>query len=255
MLEIADLGAGYSGIQALRGLSLKVNQGEMVALIGPNGAGKSTLLNCISGFIKPTAGSICFEGRDLVGTAAFRIARAGLLHVPEGRQILGELSVVENLQLGVTALGGRPASHNLERVYALFPILAERSAQLAGSLSGGEQQMLAIGRALMGAPRLLLLDEPSLGLSPLIAAQMLSALRKLNEEGLTILLVEQNARQALRSTHRAYLVEQGRVVQQGDSAALADDPGVIAHYLGQAGIRKGAATSEARQHLAEVHNA
>jgi branched-chain amino acid transport system ATP-binding protein len=138
----------------------------------------------------------------------------------------------------VTALGGRPATHNLERIYALFPILKERGAQLAGSLSGGQQQMLAIGRALMGGPRLLLLDEPSLGLSPLIAAQVLAALRDLNKEGLTILLVEQNARQALRATHRAYLVEQGRVVQEGESGILANDPSVIAHYLGQTGSRR-----------------
>ena len=233
MLEISALTAAYSGIEALRGISLTVNAGEMVALIGPNGAGKSTLLNCISGLVKPTAGSIRFEGQEITGVAAFRIARLGLLHVPEGRQILGELSVLENLQLGITALNGRNPTHDLERIFAHLPILARRQAQLAGSLSGGEQQMLAIGRALMGAPRLLLLDEPSLGLSPLIASQVLTALRELNAAGLTILLVEQNARQALRSTHRAYLVEQGRVVRHGVSAELANDPSIVAHYLGQ----------------------
>lgn len=235
MLEISELTAGYSGIQALRGITLKVKEGEMVALIGPNGAGKSTLLNAVSGIVRPTGGSIRFDGRDINGTAAFRIARQGLLQVPEGRQILGDLSVLENLQLGATALNGRATSHDLDHIFALFPILTERHSQRAGSLSGGQQQMLAIGRALMGAPRLLLLDEPSLGLSPLMASQVLAALRELNAGGLTILLVEQNARQALRSTNRAYVVEQGRTVHHGESAALVRDPRVIAHYLGQAG--------------------
>ena len=154
--------------------------------------------------------------------------------MPEGRQILGELSVLENLQLGVTALHRRTPTHDLRRVYSLFPILEERSQQRAGSLSGGQQQMLAIGRALMGGPRLLLLDEPSLGLSPLLAKVVLSALRELNREGLTILLVEQNARAALRATKHAFVLEQGRIVHQGASEALAQDPDVIAHYLGQA---------------------
>jgi branched-chain amino acid transport system ATP-binding protein len=235
VLEISDLAASYSGIEALRGLSLAVGDGQMVALIGPNGAGKSTLLNCISGIVKPSRGRIRFAGEDITGRPAHRISRAGLIQVPEGRQILADLSVLENLQLGATARGGRPPTHDLDQVFALFPILAERRSQRAGSLSGGQQQMLAIGRGLMGAPRLLLLDEPSLGLSPLIAGQVLAALRALNAGGLTILLVEQNARQALRSTGRAYVVEQGRVVHQGPSEALARDPQVIAHYLGQAG--------------------
>ena len=234
MLEISDLHAGYSGNQVLHGISLSVAEGEMVAIIGPNGAGKSTLLNCISGILPVTGGSIKLAGRDITGEAAFLISRSGLLQVPEGRQILGDLTVLENLQLGVTALHRRKPTHDLTRIYALFPILEKRSLQRAGSLSGGEQQMLAIGRALMGAPRLLLLDEPSLGLSPLLTQVVLGALRELNAAGLTILLVEQNARQALRSTNRAYLVEQGRVVQHGKSEALARDPGIIAHYLGQA---------------------
>ncbi|MBU3737419.1 MAG: ABC transporter ATP-binding protein [Rhodoferax sp.] len=234
MLEISDLAAAYSGIRALKGVSLNVAQGEMVALIGPNGAGKSTLLNTISGLVRKSAGSIRFEGRDLAGMSAYQISRIGLLQVPEGRQILGDLSVQENLQLGTTALHHRATTHTLERIHDLFPILAERRDQRAGSLSGGQQQMLAIGRALMGAPRLLLLDEPSLGLSPLMAHQVLTALRRLNAEGLTILLVEQNARQALKSTHRAYLIEQGLVVKEGRSDELSQDSGVIAHYLGQA---------------------
>ena len=235
MIEISGLRAGYSGNEVLHGVSITVAAGEMVAIIGPNGAGKSTLLNCISGIVGTTSGTIKLEGRDITGEAAFRIARSGLLQVPEGRQILGDLSVLENLQLGVTALDDRKPTHDLRRVYALFPILQERSQQRAGSLSGGQQQMLAIGRALMGAPRLLLLDEPSLGLSPLLAKQVLNALRELNKEGLTILLVEQNARAALRATRHAFVLEQGKIVHQGPSDHLARDPDVIAHYLGQAG--------------------
>ena len=235
MLEISGLHAGYSGNEVLHGVSIKVAQGEMVAIIGPNGAGKSTLLNCVSGLLGVTGGSITLEGRDITSEAAFRISRNGLLQVPEGRQILGDLTVLENLQLGATALHHRKPTHDLRRVYALFPILEERNQQRAGSLSGGQQQMLAIGRALMGGPRMLLLDEPSLGLSPLLAIQVLSALRELNKEGLTILLVEQNARAALRSTQHAYVMEQGRIVHQGASSALAQDPDVISHYLGQGG--------------------
>jgi branched-chain amino acid transport system ATP-binding protein len=206
----------------------------MVTIIGPNGAGKSTLLNCISGLLGITGGTIKLEGRDIAGEDAYRISRAGLLQVPEGRQILGELSVLENLQLGVTALHGRKPTHDLRRIYTLFPILEERGRQRAGSLSGGQQQMLAIGRALMGGPRLLLLDEPSLGLSPLLAKTVLAALGELNREGLTILLVEQNARAALRATNHGFVLEQGRIVHQGPSADLARDPDVISHYLGQA---------------------
>ena len=249
MLEIANLHAGYSGNAVLHGVSLTVSEGEMVAIIGPNGAGKSTLLNCISGLLPATRGSIRLAGADITGRAPYLVSRAGLLQVPEGRQILGELTVRENLQLGSTALHGRKPTHDLGRVHALFPILEERSQQRAGSLSGGQQQMLAIGRALMGGPRLLLLDEPSLGLSPLLAQTVLTALRELNRQGLTILLVEQNARQALRSTHRAYLIEQGRVVQHGASSALAQDPAVIAHYLGQAGKPQGAAAGAAEVKL------
>ncbi len=243
MLEISDLHAGYNGNQVLHGVSINVAEGDMVAIIGPNGAGKSTMLNCISGFVDATRGRIKLEGRDITGEAAYLISRAGLLHVPEGRQILGDLTVIENLQLGVTALHGRTPTHDLRRVYTLFPILEERREQRAGSLSGGQQQMLAIGRALMGAPRVLLLDEPSLGLSPLLSQVVLGALRELNKEGLTILLVEQNARAALRSTKHAFVLEQGRIVHHGPSDELARDPEVIAHYLGQAGSRKSAAVA------------
>ena len=242
MLEISNLHAGYGGNEVLHGVSLKVDKGEMVAIIGPNGAGKSTMLNCISGLIGVSGGAIKLEGRDVTNEAAFRISRSGLLQVPEGRQILGDLTVLENLQLGVTALGGRKPSHDLARIYKLFPILNERNQQRAGSLSGGQQQMLAIGRALMGAPRLLLLDEPSLGLSPLLAKTVFAALRELNrDDGLTILLVEQNARAALRLTKHAYVLEQGRIVHEGASADLAKDPDVISHYLGQADKKRAAA--------------
>jgi branched-chain amino acid transport system ATP-binding protein len=242
MLEISAFHAGYGGNEVLHGISLNVDKGEMVAIIGPNGAGKSTLLNCISGLIGASGGAIRLEGHDITHQAAFRISRAGLLQVPEGRQILGDLTVLENLQLGTTALHDRKPTHDLKRVYQLFPILEERNQQRAGSLSGGQQQMLAIGRALMGAPRLLLLDEPSLGLSPLLAKQVFAALRELNrDDGLTILLVEQNARAALRLTRHAYVLEQGRIVHEGPSTELAKDPDVISHYLGQADRKRAAA--------------
>jgi branched-chain amino acid transport system ATP-binding protein len=231
-LEVTDLRAGYSGIQALRGVSLQVAAGEMVALIGPNGAGKSTLLNCISGIVRPTCRIDRLRRPRRHWAGPWLVSRLGLLQVPEGRQILPEMTVLENLQLGATALSTRPPTYSLRDVFGLFPILEERQAQYAGSLSGGQQQMLAIGRALMGGPRLLLLDEPSLGLAPVIVTQVFDALRRLNAAGLTILLVEQNAHKALEVTNRAYVIEQGRVVHQGESRALQNDPDVIAHYLG-----------------------
>ncbi len=234
MLDVADLHASYNGIQALRGISLRVSKGEMVALIGPNGAGKSTLLNCISGIVPVAGGSIRFEGKNIVNHSPWSISRCGLLQVPEGRQVLGEMSVLENLQIGANALSGRPASYSLERVFALFPVLAERRNQLAGSLSGGQQQMLAVGRALMGAPRLLLLDEPSLGLAPLVTKQLFQTFKALNADALSIVLVEQNARLALEVTNRAYVIEQGRIVHEGESAALAENPDIAALYFGQA---------------------
>ncbi|MBP6852086.1 MAG: ABC transporter ATP-binding protein [Rhodoferax sp.] len=232
MLEVKDLAAAYSGIEALRGVSLHIEAGEMVALIGANGAGKSTLLNCLSGTVRPKRGSIRFEGSEIAGVKPHKVARQGLLHVPEGRQILVELSVEENLLLGELARGSRSSNYGLSDVYKLFPILEERKQQKGGTLSGGQQQMLAIGRALMGGPRLLLLDEPSLGLSPLITDQVFQALRALNAAGLTILLVEQNAHRALEATSRAYLLEHGEMAFQGQSADLINDEKVIAHYLG-----------------------
>jgi branched-chain amino acid transport system ATP-binding protein len=232
MLEVKDLAAAYSGIEALRGVSLHIEAGEMVALIGANGAGKSTLLNCLSGTVRARRGSVHFEGHNITGMKPHRVAREGLLQVPEGRQILVELTVEENLLLGELARGSRTSNYGLKDVYQLFPILEDRRTQKGGTLSGGQQQMLAIGRALMGDPRLLLLDEPSLGLSPIITDQVFEALRRLNGSGLTILLVEQNAHRALQATQRAYLLEHGELAFQGNSADLINDEKVIAHYLG-----------------------
>jgi branched-chain amino acid transport system ATP-binding protein len=232
MLEVKDLAAAYSGIEALRGVSLHIEAGEMVALIGANGAGKSTLLNCLSGTVRARRGSVHFEGHNITGMKPHRVAREGLLQVPEGRQILVELTVEENLLLGELARGSRTSEYGLKDVYQLFPILEDRRTQKGGTLSGGQQQMLAIGRALMGGPRLLLLDEPSLGLSPIITDQVFEALRRLNGSGLTILLVEQNAHRALQATQRAYLLEHGELAFQGNSADLINDEKVIAHYLG-----------------------
>lgn len=232
MLDIKDLKAGYRGIQALKGVSLSVAEGEMVAIIGANGAGKSTLLNCLSAIVPAGSGRILFDGQDITGWSAHQVARAGLLQVPEGRQVLADMTVRENLQLGALARGPRAAFYELDKVLTLFPILAERMTQLAGTLSGGQQQMLAIGRALMGSPRVLLLDEPSLGLSPLLTQQVFQALTQLHSEGLTIVLVEQNAHRALASTQRAYVLERGAIVQQGPSNVLQNDPAIIEHYLG-----------------------
>jgi len=232
LLEVKNLSVSYKGIQALRDVSLHVNRGEMVALVGSNGAGKSTLLNALSRTVVPQKGQVIFNGKNLAGRAAFQVSRQGLLQVPEGRQVLADMSVWENLQLGMLALGSRPARYNLEQVYGIFPILQERADQVAGTMSGGQQQMLAIGRALMGGPEILLLDEPSLGLSPLMSDQVFDALTRLNREGLTILLVEQNAHRALECTRRAYVLDRGRVVMEGASETLLRDPRVIESYLG-----------------------
>lgn len=232
MLNVKDLHVSYKGIKALRGVSLNVEEGEMVALIGSNGAGKSTLLNALSNVVKRKSGEIVFNGRETKGANPHAVSRRGLLHVPEGRQVLGDMSVYENLQVGQIALGGRKTRYTLEHVYELFPVLEERRNQIAGTMSGGQQQMLAIGRALMGGPELLLLDEPSLGLSPLITDQVFDALTKLNAEGLTVLLVEQNAHRALDATSRAYVLDRGLITHEGSSQEIADDPRIIESYLG-----------------------
>jgi branched-chain amino acid transport system ATP-binding protein len=234
VLTVDSVTAAYGAIVALRDASLAVERGQIVALIGPNGAGKTTLLNTVSGITRPAGGSVTFQGRVITGRAPYRIARLGLVQVPEGRQILGPLSVQENLELGRLAAAGRagPLDDDLRAVYRLFPRLEERLRQLAGSLSGGEQQMLAIGRALMGRPSMLLLDEPSLGLAPVVAGQVFAALEQLSTEGMTVLLVEQNARRALELASYAYVMERGRIVHHGPSAALRSDPRIVAHYLG-----------------------
>lgn len=231
MLTLDRIATAYDRIQAVRQASLHVEQGELIALIGPNGAGKSTLLNTVSGLLKPVAGRVRLFDRDITGWRADQVARAGLLQVPEGRRVLGPLSVEENLLLGRQALNGRRPTHHLDDVYALFPILRERQRQKAGTLSGGQQQMLAIGRALMGAPRLLMLDEPSLGLAPIIVSQVFAALQTLRRSGLTILLVEQNAQLALTASDRAYVMEHGRIALEGPSETLRHDPRIIEHYL------------------------
>ena len=235
MLKITNLTTQYGAITALKGVSLQVAAGQMVALIGPNGAGKTTLLNTISGLIQPASGSVQLDGQPVTGLPPYEVARMGLLHVPEGRRILGPLSVEENLELGRLAVGKRPLKpgDDLDKIYSLFPILKERRKQTGGSLSGGQQQMLAIGRALMGQPRVLLLDEPSLGLAPVVVSQVFDALIRLNKEGLTILLVEQNAKRALSVADHGYVLEQGRIVHEGPCSVLADDPKIIAHYFGR----------------------
>lgn len=236
MLEIRNLDVHYRGIQALRGVSLKVNQGEIFALIGPNGAGKSSLVNAISGIV-PAKGEILFEGQPLGRQPAHLRSRAGIIQVPEGRLVIAPLSVADNLELGRRAAGLRGSdAGDLERVHKLFPILLDRRNQISGSMSGGQQQMLAIGRALMGRPKVLLLDEPSLGLAPVIVQDVFRALVKLNQEGMTILLVEQNARLALQTAHRAAVLEQGSIVHQGHAADLANDPLIADHYFGRVGL-------------------
>jgi branched-chain amino acid transport system ATP-binding protein len=232
MLEIADLRAGYGAMEVLRGVSLDVAAGEIVAVLGANGVGKTTLNNTISGLVRPRGGTIRFDGTDITGAAPTRIVELGLVHVPEGRKIFPNLSVRENLLLGGYARGRAHRARNLAHVYDLFPRLAERTGQFAGSLSGGEQQMLAIGRGLMAEPRLLILDEPSLGLSPLLVEEMFALIRRLGSEGTPVLLVEQNVVQSLAVAARAYVIEKGVVALSGTAEALAQDAGLRAAYLG-----------------------
>ena len=235
LLVVEGLETAYGGIAALRGISFVVEAGSVVALVGANGAGKSTTLNTISGLLAPRAGSVRFSGREIGGWRADRVASLGLVQVPEGRQVLAPLTVEENLLLGAYARRDREVGADLAGIYERFPRLAERRQQFAGSLSGGEQQMLAIGRALMARPRLLMLDEPSLGLAPLIVAEVFRLIESLKAQGATILLVEQNARKALAVADTAYVLEGGRITRSGPAAALRDDPGIVAAYLGHHG--------------------
>jgi branched-chain amino acid transport system ATP-binding protein len=232
MLEVRDLCAGYGAIQILRGVNLDVAQGEIVTLLGSNGAGKSTLNNVLSGILPPSAGSVRFDGEEIQSASPMHVVELGLIQVPEGRRIFPNLTVRENLELGSFRRGRARRAHNLERVTTIFPRLAERARQLAGSLSGGEQQMLAIGRGLMSEPRLLVLDEPSLGLSPLLVEDMFGLLRRINGDGLAILLVEQNVVLSLAIAHRAYVLEGGMIALAGNAAELAGNPDLKRSYLG-----------------------
>lgn len=232
MLEVQNLVAGYGGTDVLRGISLSVKAGEIVAVLGANGVGKTTLNRALSGLIQPRAGAIRFLGRDIAGLKPSTIVATGLIHVPEGRRIFPNMSVRDNLVLG-SYRRGRPAREaNLERMFALFPRLRERTGQAAGTLSGGEQQMLAIGRGLMGEPKLLILDEPSLGLSPLLVEEMFTLIARIAAEGLAVMLVEQNVVQSLELATRAYVLENGRIVVEGPSADIAADPALKHAYLG-----------------------
>jgi branched-chain amino acid transport system ATP-binding protein len=237
MLELTDVHVRYGNIRALQGVSLRVDTGELVALIGSNGAGKSTTLRTISGLLRPTQGTIRFEGTDITTEATDRIVAMGISHCPEGRHIFGSLTVAENLRLGAVSRSDTPGiSADLAMVFDLFPILKERTGQAGGTLSGGEQQMLAIGRALMSRPRLLLLDEPSLGLAPLMVERIFATIAALKAQGLTILLVEQNVHQALDVADRAYVIETGRITLEGEAAVLRHDPKVEQSYLGVGGV-------------------
>jgi len=233
MLLVEGLEVAYGRTTALKGIDLRVDEGKVVCLIGANGAGKTTTMRALSGLLRPAAGRIRFDGADITGQRAHRIAALGMRHVPEGRQIFAGLTVAENLSIGAwlePAAGER--ARRQEEVLARFPRLRERLGQLAGSMSGGEQQMLALGRALMGAPKLLLLDEPSMGLAPLFVEEIFAIIADLRREGRTILLVEQNASAALEVADYAFVLETGRIVLEGPAAEVAHDPAVVAAYLG-----------------------
>lgn len=233
MLRIDDLCVRYGAIEALRGISLQVAAGEIVTLIGGNGAGKSTLMRAIAGLVKPVSGAITFEGRTITGIRPHHCVRLGIGHSPEGRLVFGDQSVRDNLMLGAYARDDSDAiASDIDKYFAVFPRLAERQDQQAGTLSGGEQQMLAIARALMSRPKLLLLDEPSLGLAPLIVKEVFAVIRQLREEGVTILLVEQMANLALTVADRAYVIETGRITLEGTGAQLLRDERVRSAYLG-----------------------
>jgi branched-chain amino acid transport system ATP-binding protein len=233
VLELRGLEAGYGDVPALSGVTLQVGAGEIVALLGPNGAGKSTLLGCVSGLVRPRAGTISWEGENLLAIAPQLIVERGLAVVPEGRRLFGSMTVEDNLELGAFSPRVRAARReSLERVFALFPDLRTRRRQVVRALSGGQQQMVAVGRALMASPRLLMLDEPSLGIAPQLVRAILDALVEINRAGVAILLVEQNVRAALTLAHRAYILEGGRVVGEGAGADLLGDPHVRRAYLG-----------------------
>lgn len=233
MLELEDLHVAYGKIAALRGVSLTVAEGEIVTVVGGNGAGKTTTLRTISGLLRPTSGRVVFKARDLSGHSTDAVVKAGLAHSPEGRMIFGRMTIAENLRLGAyNRTNGPDINADMDRMYEMFPVLGQRRQQRAGTLSGGEQQMLAIGRSLMSRPQLLLMDEPSLGLAPLIVEQIFGVIVDLREQGVTILLVEQNANEALRVSDRTYVLETGLVTMHGTSADLLRDSRLRSAYLG-----------------------
>ena len=232
LLEVRALRGGYGRVEVLRGVNLDVGEGEIVALLGSNGAGKTTLNNTVSGVIAPFAGEVRFDGRDVTRARCRRVVEAGLIQVPEGRRVFPNLTVLENLELGAYARARERRAHNLQRVFDVFPRLAERRTQKAGTMSGGEQQMLAIGRGMLAEPRLLILDEPSLGLSPLLVEELFALIGRLNRDGLAILLVEQNVAQSLEIANRAYVLENGTVRFDGTPAALLASDALRRAYLG-----------------------
>jgi len=234
LLQVTDLRVAYGGIQAVKGVSFQVNEGELVSLIGSNGAGKTTTMKAITGSLLPTAGRIEYLGRDIRGQGSWDLVKQGLVMVPEGRGVFTRMSILENLQMGAYLRRDKAGiQSDIERVFHLFPRLQERSLQLAGTLSGGEQQMLAMGRALLSRPRLLLLDEPSMGLSPLMVDKIFEVIAEVAGLGVTLLLVEQNASRALKMAQRAYVMESGEISMQGEAKALLHDPKVRAAYLGE----------------------
>mgnify|MGYP002853562776 FL=1 len=233
MLEVTNLTVSYGAIRALKGISFSVAQGEIISLIGSNGAGKTTTLHSVSNLIKKQGGSVTFNGEDITSLPADQIVKRGLIHVPEGRRIFANLTVRENLEMGAfirTDKAGIKA--DMERVYELFPRLKERIKQVAGTLSGGEQQMLAMGRGIMSTPKLLLLDEPSMGLAPILVDEIFDIIQRINKEGTTILLVEQNAFKAMNIANRVYILETGSIIKSGDASAVINDPAVKTAYLG-----------------------
>ena len=234
MLSVNNLQVHYGMIQAIKDVSFEVNEGEVIALIGANGAGKTTILHTVSGLLQPTKGSIIFEGQDISKIPAHKIVSLGMAHVPEGRRVFAQLTVLENLKLGAyTRKDKNEMEETLKMIYKRFPRLEERKNQIAGTLSGGEQQMLAMGRALMSHPKIVLMDEPSMGLSPIFVDEVFKIIRDISAEGVTVLLVEQNAKKALNIANRAYVLETGNIILQGDAKKLMNDESVKKAYLGE----------------------
>lgn len=234
MLEVKDLQVYYGMIQAIKGISFEVNQGEVIALIGANGAGKTTILHTVTGLHAPKAGSILFEGKDITKVPAHKIVSMGMAHVPEGRRVFAQLSVYDNLKMGAyTRKDKNEIEESLEMVYKRFPRLEERKNQMAGTLSGGEQQMLAMGRALMSKPKIILMDEPSMGLSPIFVNEIFDIIQEVSASGTTVLLVEQNAKKALSIADRAYVLETGSIALEGDAKVLMNDDSIKKAYLGE----------------------